>query len=430
MEITYLIQRAKKLICSLGLFIISLPAVAAGFDCSEPGLNNTELTICNDTYLSGMDNALNTFFTAALENSINHGTLFREQRQWIQERNQCAEDIACIKEKYIERNRSLTAVRPFRSVEEVFNRDGDSLDPPMAQSLQNKNGFTLSEERWRVKLIIPDAVFTSAAYGLQDPSWRVLTHRVIDGDLVIYFIVAGVAEGSMVNYIVRVDEGARPKTLARYTSSDSQDTAIVYDPIRTDTIIYNVYQRPYSEEEGDSDYNVNTFEIDPFTNISKQIGSSLRSTAMDRNERWIGYCENQECVSRVTSPDGKWRLASRDSFKGDKDDGMFYFPADKPEQGVNVFLAQADTAKYDDFEYTRNYIWGDGNTFYFDNDGGLACIWKTDIENKLTQRILPVEGLLAPYYLKYDNEQMIISSYVSHVKKDGQWQQEVYIAKK
>ena len=73
-------------------------------------------------------------------------------------------------------------------------------------------------------------------------------------------------------------------------------------------------------------------------------------------------------------PDGKWRIAATDS--------IYYFPSDRPDLGVDVFLLQLDTNdnKSSQWAYGRRYTWGDKNSFYLDNDGGVACVWKTDIE--------------------------------------------------
>ncbi|VUS56606.1 lysozyme inhibitor LprI family protein [Klebsiella spallanzanii] len=433
MELTCLTNNSKKLICSLGLFIISQPAGAAGFDCSAQNLNKTELTICNDTYLSSVDNVLNLFFTSALNNSINHGTLFREQRQWVKERNQCEDDISCIKEKYVARNKDLTTILPFRNVDDVFDRDGDLLDPPMAQNLQNKNGFTITEDRWRVKVVVPEWVISSRNYKLDDSDWRVLTHRVVKGDLIIYFLVSGREDDKQVNYIVRVENDWHSQIVAHYKFSGHDDVMIKYDPGSTDKIVYSVIQRPDPELAdigASTDYTVETYTLDPTSDKVEKTQSTTRSEASLKKEAWVGYCETQECTSRVVSPDGKWRLASRDGSKSDKDEGMFYFPADKPDQGINVFLAQGDTSKLNIFEYMRNYVWGDENSFYFDNEGVYACIWKTDIKNKITQRILPVEGMLQPYYLNYNDEDLVVATYHAYSAEKKREHYEIYIAKK
>lgn len=123
-------------------------------------------------------------------------------------------------------------------------------------------------------------------------------------------------------------------------------------------------------------------------------------------------------------------MASRDGYKGEKDEGMFYFPADKPDQGINVFLAQGDTSVNNDYGYMRNYVWGDDSSFYFDNEGAYACIWKTDIKNKTTQRILPIEEMSKPYYLKYNDEDIVIASYSYYQKKEEKRYYEIYMAKK
>ncbi|ENW0882719.1 MULTISPECIES: lysozyme inhibitor LprI family protein [Klebsiella] len=433
MELTHFTNNSKKIICSLGLFIISLPVGAAGFDCAAKNLNTTEAAICQDSYLSGMDNALNKFFNSALENSVNHGTLYRQQRQWVKERNQCGDNVACIKRAYIDRNKALTEVLPYLSVDEAFVRDGDLLDPPMAQDLQNKDGFTVTEDRWRVKLIVPEWVISSAKFHLEGANWQVLTHRVVNGDLVIYFLVSGQLRDQQINYVVRVENGLHLQIVARHAFPYSDDVFIQYQPEGNGSIVYSVFHRP-DPELGDSDdgadYAVETYSVDASSNTVSLTDSKTRSEAGINKETWVGYCGTQECFSRVASPDRKWRLASRDGTKGEKDEGMFYFPVDKPDQGINVFLTQADTSTDNGFGYMRNYVWGDENTFYFDNEGAYACIWKADIKNKVTQRILPIEGMQQPYYLNYNNEDMVIASYRYYSEKNKMHHYEIYIAKK
>nr|WP_287860397.1 hypothetical protein [Klebsiella sp.] len=430
MKLMGITNNSRKILCGFGIFITSLPVCAAGFDCSIKNLNATELAICNDSYLSGIDNALNKFFSSALENSVNHGTLYKQQRQWVKERNQCADDIDCIKQIYVERNKALTAVLPYQSIDEVFDRDGDSLDPPMAKDLTNKYGFTLTEDRWRVKLIVPDYVISSSKYGINSPEWQVLTHRVINGDLVLFFLVSGWVEDVWVNYIVRVSDAQGAETVARYSFSHADDFTVEYRPESTDDIIWSVFQRPDPESGEGTDYTVDTYKMDIATNSVEQVKRATQSASSVQKEAWIGYCETQECTSTVVSPDGKWRLASRDGYKGEKDEGMFYFPADKPDQGINVFLAQGDTSVNNDYGYMRNYVWGDDSSFYFDNEGAYACIWKTDIKNKTTQRILPIEEMSKPYYLKYNDEDIVIASYSYYQKKEEKRYYEIYMAKK
>ncbi len=144
--------------------------------------------------------------------------------------------------------------------------------------------------------------------------------------------------------------------------------------------------------------------------ISKPIAISPPAN-IDKEKTWTGYCGRFSCDSELRSPDGQWRLASGEGTIPHQYDGVYYFPHDRPDLGVNVFLSVGDR-KEDGWSYSRNYAWGDKNSFFFDNDGGLACIWKTDISQKITERILPVEGLKYPYYLRYDNEDYVISQYI------------------
>ncbi|WP_331330548.1 hypothetical protein [Klebsiella huaxiensis] len=69
-------------------------------------------------------------------------------------------------------------------------------------------------------------------------------------------------------------------------------------------------------------------------------------------------------------------MASRDGYKGEKDEGMFYFPADKPDQGINVFLAQGDTSVNNDYGYMRNYVWGMTHHFILITRGHMPASGK------------------------------------------------------
>lgn len=423
-------SRLRNILCAAGLLATALSVSAAGFNCSGANLTSSEAAICSDDYLSGSDNVLNKLFSAALENSINRGTLYRQQRQWVRERNQCGDDIACLKQKYIERNKQLAVANPFSHIDEAFIRDGDQLDPPVAENLKNKNGFIITEDRWRVKLIVPDFVFSSAEFSAGDRQWQVLTHRIVNGDLVIYFVVSGTMNDEHTSYVVRVDEVSRPQIVARYTYARSGDLTIKQQPGSKDTVTYSVSRRPDPETEDSDTYTEETYQLNVVDDAVKKINSATYPNVPDKENKWVGYCETQACTSRVTSPDGKWRLASTDNSFNQKDEGMYYFPAAHPDQGVNVFLAQGDTIIENGFSYDRSYVWGDENTFYFDNDGGYACIWRTDIKNKLTQRILPLERMLNPYYLKYDNEEMVIAFYSRYSEKNKKTYNEIYLAKK
>ena len=75
------------------------PVYAASFDCKKAG-TEMEKTICSDSKLSQLDEKLAAAYREALEKAPQKGESLREgQRQWLRERNECA-DTHCIKDAY------------------------------------------------------------------------------------------------------------------------------------------------------------------------------------------------------------------------------------------------------------------------------------------------------------------------------------------
>jgi hypothetical protein len=68
---------------------------------------------------------------------------------------------------------------------------------------------------------------------------------------------------------------------------------------------------------------------------------------------------HQSVASRMDN--GVWRRVM--PLKARKTKVCFIFLSNKPDQGINAFLAQADTAKDNDFSYMRNYVWGTRTRF-------------------------------------------------------------------
>lgn len=79
---------------------------AAAFDCSSGSLNVTELKICNEPYLSGLDNMMDKLFSKARLNTLSVGFLINDQKEWIGKRDRCKSDYECIK-KYLYRQKLI-----------------------------------------------------------------------------------------------------------------------------------------------------------------------------------------------------------------------------------------------------------------------------------------------------------------------------------
>ncbi|CQD33894.1 lysozyme inhibitor LprI family protein [Yersinia mollaretii] len=405
-------------------------ALSAGYDCTSINLNETEKTICERNYLSSLDNTMNSFFSQAIDNSYSKGELSRSQRQWIVERNKCGMDSECIKDKYIERNKYLSKFEKFKDVADVFDRAGEVLDEPMKGLLKNENGFIIREEPWRVKKLISSYELSSIIGELSVNYVKILTHRVVNNDLVVFFVVSGYANNKNFSYVISIKELGSPTLEAVYEGRNIEVSIINVNNKSEGDVFYSVLE---NIDSGQYDNQYNTLRAFKIQVTNQSVGDLTEVSSKDLptdEDKWIGYCGGKECESRVTSPDGKWRLASSDGSKSDLDEGMYYFPYDRPDSGVNVFLSQADTAKSKNFGYTREYVWGNGPSFYFDNDGGYACIWETNITDKITKRILPIEGLVQPYYIKYRDEDLILATYAYYNEYVKKYYREIYISKK
>lgn len=67
------------------------------------------------------------------------------------ERNSCLEDVSCITNSYLLRNRSLAASNNLRNVNDIFNREGDKLDEMLDGPIKTRSGFTITDSPWLVK---------------------------------------------------------------------------------------------------------------------------------------------------------------------------------------------------------------------------------------------------------------------------------------
>lgn len=388
-----------KLAVVVGVFsLFPMGTFAAAFKCDMKGLNVTERTICNNPSLSGIDDIANKKYISKINDSLSVGTLKRQQLEWLEQRNKCGDNTSCIENSYNKRYRELTYMPSFSSVSEVFSE----LDKPLKYGLVNKYGFTISDKQWRIRPLVIE-YYLNRELGMPSLAkdvfyWKILTHFIVKHDLVLLYTVK--TDDSV--FLVKNIDG-KNTILAKYSRGGAD--VDIYLKGRGDSLT------TYAVRSGDSE---DIYEI-------KSIDGHITSPYFIKHEMneqsdahvWKGYCGDSLCVSKVLSPDNKWRIASPDLGQTNVDEGVYYFPANRPDLGINVFLPQAEE-KRDDWGYQRNYTWGSGDDFYFDNQGGLACIWKASLKNKTTQRILPVEGMIEPYYLSYNGESYIIAKYIDH----------------
>ena len=377
---------------------------AAGFNCSLTSLNETEKTICQTPYLSGLDNVANELFISATNNTLSKGVLLSDQNQWLKERNSCKADVECIKHKYLLRNSTLSSIEPFEPVASAF--PASLIDEPFGHEIKNKNGFVIRDNPWLIKDLFRDSQ-KERSLNIPTGYWKILTHLDINNSLEIIFTV----ETENITYLVLIsdtqsyiidsyDNGSASAPRIKLIEHD--DAGFIYKVID----VYN----PNKKKRVSAYYQVT---VDGNQLMAPQkLGLRPEFNETNENEQWTGYCGQNSCSSQLISPDGLWRIASGDGDIKYRNDGIYIFPSDRPDRGINVFISSAEDTE-EDWGFSRNYAWGDKDSFFFDNDGAMACIWKTDINKKTTERILPVEGLQQPYYLRYNNHDYVIARYIS-----------------
>lgn len=189
-----------KLTVSFISILLSFQSVsyAAGFDCSLNTLNETEATICGNSYLDGLDNMSNKLFTKAKNNTLSLGILINDQKAWIENRNRCGNNYECIKNIYLEKNVLLSRVSEFKSVSDVFNSDDITYDESNENNENNKtedkktntNGYSLTYNQWLVKNI-SEAPSKSDNFNkkIRNGDWEILSDLNIDNNVFFFFKV-------------------------------------------------------------------------------------------------------------------------------------------------------------------------------------------------------------------------------------------------
>ncbi len=108
-------------------FSYAVLAQAASFDCAKAG-TKVEHIICDTPEISKLDDELNTAYKAALKDEKQAEAIKQAQKQWMKERNGCA-DAECIKQSYEKQTSILDKYSP-----------GDIQPPSRSPSTEIKTG--------------------------------------------------------------------------------------------------------------------------------------------------------------------------------------------------------------------------------------------------------------------------------------------------
>lgn len=398
----------------LGALILLSPlSQAASFDCALDKLSGTEKTICADEYLSGADNVLNRQWSAAYDTSLARGLLKMRQREWLQDRADCGTDVSCLKESYQKRIGQLASLTGFAPLSKYFS--AGQIDPPMAEGLVSEGGYQLRDKHWLIKPLTSRYLLSRLNERKMEEieGYQVVGHAVAGDNLYIYLAVY-MQQGD--NALVEVDGLGNTRILQTY----SPDYTLYADPDGHNAVgkmHFFIHRSGQSPVRVSADVVANGAEPETLAEMPVADGPL---PGFER-EAWQGFCSDAPCHSYSQSPSKKWRIASANFMSTDERDGVYLFEANRPDSGVNVFSQKANDRIESDFSYMRNFVWGEGESFYFDNEGGMACVWRTDINTKSSERIIPVESIKYPYYLKYRGREMVVA--IDTSEKGG-----VYIA--
>lgn len=113
-------KRTGQVICLAGVLLIAQYAGAASFDCAKAS-TKVEHIICDNPEISKLDEELAQSYKAALQNQADAKRTKQAQRQWVKERDDCA-DVGCVKRAYEARLATLT-----KSVVENAQQDTSTL---------------------------------------------------------------------------------------------------------------------------------------------------------------------------------------------------------------------------------------------------------------------------------------------------------------
>jgi len=119
----------RLLLIFLGGLTLSYVAHAVSLDCNN-ARSKLEKLICSDAVLSMLDDEMNTVYTSALGVAKEAESIRGTQKQWLNERNSCA-DTFCIRNAYETR---LSFLRAARSTSVISSTNANNAEPGSAET--------------------------------------------------------------------------------------------------------------------------------------------------------------------------------------------------------------------------------------------------------------------------------------------------------
>jgi uncharacterized protein len=97
----------------LAPLVFATASHASSFDCTH-ATSSSEKAICADPYISTLDRKLGSLWSSTLSKVADPNVLKTDQHQWLKQRNQCADQVDCLRHQYLMRITELEhAATPF-----------------------------------------------------------------------------------------------------------------------------------------------------------------------------------------------------------------------------------------------------------------------------------------------------------------------------
>ncbi|WLH34265.1 lysozyme inhibitor LprI family protein [Pseudomonas sp. FP2196] len=155
--------KGRYIVSACALLFIQHVA-AAGMDCTKAS-NVVEKTICANTGLYELDTQMGEVYRQLMKASVEtRPQLKGTQRLWLKTRNECAEDISCLDQRYRERLKSLQAQWTEAVAHQPTGVDKEVLDDLQKRiqiASQNDPEFALERTLASLSIKSPETLFSA-----------------------------------------------------------------------------------------------------------------------------------------------------------------------------------------------------------------------------------------------------------------------------
>ncbi len=310
----------------------------------------------------------------------------------------------------------------------IKNHITDKTSMPIPEKLRNTN---YDPEAYQTPDIRPDYTLQDAywdreiAYKADRPLYNIRA-EVVDGQLYFYFLrVVGVVYGTQ-NNAHPLLQSAESIQLFELKAGEEDPSLIHSFDISEENLDLTILEHNLNFKDGYLHFYVNN-DFDAF---QYKIGSQERPISsnfyLDIKEKLaedIDFFREKGVVLSQThylnfrdtnyegyiSPDDRYTIKVKAPYNEQQ-----YFLAihDAENFTTDSIISEIPFKKggprYTGWDFHSGDWNDDSKRFYFDNEGGNACIWELDIENKTITKIVPEHSAKSPYYYNYQGKDCVV----------------------